>query len=71
MKKTIIILISLLLVLTLGACGGDASESNTTAGDIESVSENLETPIETQLMLGTVKLDETEHAIDSQHGRPG
>ncbi len=66
MKKTILILLSLLLVLTLAACGTNGSESNATPGEAESTNRVFETPLEMQLMLGTVKLDETEYPIDAE-----
>ncbi len=59
-KNLIPIFLSLILILT--ACGGSASEESAPqTGD--AVQERL--PLETTLMIGTVKLDETEHAIDS------
>lgn len=69
MKKTYIILLPLLLVLILAACGGDASEGNATTRNTDTSPQNFETPetpIEMQLMLGTVKLDESEYPIDSE-----
>jgi hypothetical protein len=66
MKKTYIILLPLLLVLILAACGGAASEGNATTRNTDTSPQNFETPIEMQLMLGTVKLDETEYSIGSE-----
>jgi hypothetical protein len=66
MKKTYRILLSNTLVLILAACSGNPSESNTTVQNSDSADREFEIPIEMQLMLGTVKLDETEQAIDSQ-----
>jgi len=101
MKKTIIFLTSLILILTVTACGGEAAESigeipNVPESNVsESVSENpsssesntaesgneisnapektiiLNTdyqnalPVQMQLILGTINLDETEFAIDA------
>jgi len=68
MKKPILFLLSLLLVLILAACGGVASGQSATTGAGDATSQDMETPqtpIEIQLILGTVKLDETEYAIDA------
>jgi hypothetical protein len=96
MKKTIILLTSLILILILTACSGETAdtggeihivaESNAeessseipivaeSGGEISNAPENtvmLNTdyenalPVQMQLILGTVKLDETEYAVDT------
>ena len=59
MKKTL--LISIFLILVLAACVGQPANTDVT----EPVADENALPVETQLMLGTVKLDETEYAIDA------
>ena len=73
MKKTILLLTSLLLVLVLSACGGNAAaeaDSAIVSGDSPPAETNndipFELPIEMTLMLGTVKLDDTAYAVDAQ-----
>jgi hypothetical protein len=76
MKRTILFFLALLLVIILAACGGKASGENTTSGDTtknnpsegdsESAGWEFETPLVMQLMLGTVKLEETEYPIDAE-----
>lgn len=76
MKRTILFFLTLLLVLILSACGGkvsgenttsgDTSESNTSEGDGDSAGWEFETPLVMQLMLGTVRLEETEYPIDAE-----
>jgi len=61
--KKLLILTLLTLVLILSACGGSASEVDTTQSGDEV--REFSMPPEMTLMLGTVKLDETEYAIDS------
>jgi hypothetical protein len=74
MKKTILIFTSFLLVLMLSACGGKASdaESVSTNGNTNADSSNgdasnpgFDLPLGTKLILGTVKLDETDYAVDA------
>jgi hypothetical protein len=66
MKRTILFFLTLLLILILAACGEKASENNPSEGDEDSAGWEFETPLEMQLMLGTVKLDETEYPIDAE-----
>jgi hypothetical protein len=62
-KKSLFPILFILLVLALTACGSNVKISETNQPD----STNQRTmPLEMQLMLGTVKLDETGFAIDSQ-----
>jgi len=65
MNKKPLYLLTFLLVLILTACGGEASETNSNSGNTADNERSFETPIETQLMLGTVILEETAYAIDS------
>ena len=71
MKKTILIFFTLLLIFTLSACVGKGSvnESATANGDspaVDAADRQFEMPLETKLVLGTVKLDETDHAVDAE-----
>ena len=62
MTKKIAPIIMLLMVFILAACGSQAEE-------VEAVSDEAaarDTPLTLQLMLGTVMLDETAYAIDTQ-----
>lgn len=59
MRKTF--LISIFLILTLAACGSQPANTGVTA----PVADENALPVETQMMLGTVKLDETANAIDA------
>ncbi|MEW6406148.1 MAG: hypothetical protein AB1649_30555, partial [Chloroflexota bacterium] len=63
MNKTIFLLTILTFALILTACGGSASEES--APQTDQNTEEVSMPIEMKLMLGTVKLDETEYAIDA------
>ncbi len=86
MKKTIILLTSLILIVTFTACSredaeftseiSNASEINEveSGGEISNISENPVTlstdyenavPLEMQIILGTIKLDETEYSISA------
>lgn len=62
MKKILIITL-LPLALLLTACGNTASESSAPQSSDESQEFSMRP--EMALMIGTVKLDETEHAIDA------
>jgi hypothetical protein len=77
MNKFSTSLILFVLIFTLAACGGSAdlnetansakssnSEANTSTTSTEE--SDFETPLETQLMIGTVKLDETDYAVDAE-----
>jgi len=66
MKKTTLTSLSLLLVLILAACGGNSPERNSNPDNTDPTTMNFEMPVEMKLMLGTVKLDETEFAIDPE-----
>ena len=68
MKRTTIILFSSLLVIGLVACGNKVPEvSSYSAKESDTIeSDGFDTPLEMQLMLGMVKLDETAYAIDSE-----
>jgi len=63
MKKTILSLFSLVLLVFLAACGSQSAENDAAASTAETT--QRATPPSMQLMLGTVKLDETEYAIDA------
>jgi hypothetical protein len=66
MKKTTLILASLLLILTLVACNGNSTEGETqTTSSDNSSNPEFEMPLEMQLMMGTVMLDKTEYAVDA------
>jgi predicted small secreted protein len=66
MKKTIFILLSFLMMLTIAACGNvSAGVDQDVSGSDPAEERPLETPMETQLMLGTVKLEETDNAVNS------
>jgi hypothetical protein len=66
MKKTVIKLLTFMVILILVACSGKSSENNLNSdtSDLETV--DYEMPDEMKLMLGTVRLDETEYAIDAE-----
>ena len=69
MKKIFLILTSLLLILILAACSGNKAESESAASseNTNQATSNgrFELPKEMKLMLGTVKLDETDYAVDA------
>lgn len=66
MKKLILILLSLSVILLLTACGEASSETNPENADANSADgRSFATRPEMKLMLGTVKLEETDQAIDS------
>jgi hypothetical protein len=65
MKKTIFILLTFLFVLTFTACGEVFTGSNQNESE-PGGERTLEIPMETQLMLGTVKLEETDYPVDSK-----
>jgi len=62
-KRTLYSIIFALLIIVLTACDSKEAEGDTTQTDGP---DRQSTPLETQLMIGTVKLDETDHAIDSE-----
>ena len=68
MKKTILSLTLLGIILVLAACDGAASEATAeiTNGDAANRELQFTMPTEMVLMLGTVKLDETDLAVDSE-----
>jgi predicted small lipoprotein YifL len=79
MKKTILSLIFIVLVLGLAACGDTGSEpeavNTITDGDSAASTGNdngdngdgeFDIPAGTMLMLGTVMLEETDYAVDSE-----
>ena len=70
MKKIFLTLISLLLILILAACSGNKTESETAASGADqnqgSPNGNFQLNKETQLLLGTVKLDETDYAVGAE-----
>ena len=61
-KKTITLFVIFILAITLAACG--SSEETTNANGDENPTR--ETPLSLQLMLGTVLLDKTDHAISAE-----
>ncbi len=67
--KKIIFLLTIGLVLMLSACGGSASSSeiDTTSGSTQTTTgqENA-LPESTQLIIGTMLLDETDSPVDAQ-----
>ncbi|MBC8508776.1 MAG: hypothetical protein ISR58_15705 [Anaerolineales bacterium] len=62
MKKTIFTLTLLTFVLILAACGSSTSE----VGSNENDNQEFTLPLDMQLLIGTVKLDESENAIDAE-----
>ncbi len=67
MKKTILTLLSLLFILILAACGSTAAdEMSASASTGESAVDERTTPLSLQLMLGTVRLEETGSAVDAE-----
>ncbi len=64
MKKIILTLTTLTFVLILSACGGSTPEAESTANALTSTGE-ADLSVDTQLALGSVKLDEGENAIDA------
>jgi hypothetical protein len=65
-KKIMYLIIVLLLSLTLAACGCSAEASKNEGADSNSeASDNQEVPQYMELILGTVLLEETEHAVDT------
>jgi len=72
MKKTILFLTILILSIALAACGGNTAANDAASSNIANSTStdatkdfSVETPLETELWMGTVKLDETEYAIDA------
>jgi len=67
MKKILIILLTLFLLIFQTACRqGTADADQSTGGENLTDEFSFETPLEMQLMLGTVKLEETEYPIDAE-----
>ena len=68
-KNTIYLFVILLLALILAACGNASEELGSSSAEgtdpISGEAGTLEVPLELQLMLGTVLLDETAYAIDA------
>lgn len=66
MKKTFYTLLLLLSILTLAACGSTGEENSAASTNGGTTTNQGNISLEMELMLGTVKLDETEYAIDNQ-----
>jgi hypothetical protein len=66
MKKPIVLSVSLLLAMFLAACSSSTPRSASPKENANSTAPDFEMPIETQLMVATVKLDETAYPIDSE-----
>jgi hypothetical protein len=69
MKKTIPTLILLVVIFALTACNNSTSETsleNTTGDGTPNSERQFTMPTEMKLILGTVKLDETEYAVDAE-----
>ncbi len=64
MKKSALLLFALLLSVFLAACGSQTTESN--SADPAAQTEQRTLPDSMKLMLGTVKLDQTEYPIDAE-----
>ncbi len=66
MKKSAVVLVSLMMIFALAACGGTAEESEPVEemGLNEAYSDAL--PISSQLSLGSLQLETTELAIDEE-----
>ena len=66
MKKSAVVLVSLMMIFALAACGGTAEESEPVEemGLNEAYSDAL--PISSQLALGSLQLETTELAIDEE-----
>lgn len=64
MKKITLTLLPILLVLILAACGSEETKTVPNAGEDTTRQGNFEPPVEMQLMMGIVKLEDTENAID-------
>ncbi len=62
--KKLLILTLLTFVLILAACGGSASEES--APQTDDSNREFSMPTEMALMVGTVKLDETDYAINAE-----
>ena len=71
MKKTIILLTSLILILSITACSGEVAESSSESSNIQARTVTLNSDYENalsvqmQLILGTVKLEDTEYAVEA------
>jgi hypothetical protein len=65
MKKTILLLTFLLLLFGLTACKSESTAETVVASGAAS-DRTFAMPVSMQLMMGTVKLDETDYAIDAQ-----
>jgi len=68
MKKIILTLTLVVFVLALAACNASNSETpveSTTGNGTPNGERQFTMPTETKLMLGIVKLDETEYAVDA------
>ena len=69
-QKRINLLLAALLVLLLAACGGQDTESDTVAGSTE-LSDTYQDalPIKNQLLLGTLRIEDTGQAITSEQAK--
>jgi len=66
MKRVFAVSLALVLVLTLGACSGaGATGSGTDAGTVLNEDYENALPVLAQLLVGTIKLDETELAVSA------
>ena len=61
-KKTITLFVTFMLAITLAGCGSSEEATNTDRAE----NPTRETPLSLQLMLGTVLLDKTDHAISAE-----
>jgi hypothetical protein len=66
MKKITFSIIMLALLLTLVACGGASKTSTTVSDGTSSVNTARELSLPTQLLIGTLKLEGTDQAVDAQ-----
>ncbi len=68
LKKYLLVVIGLLLMFGLAACGAQnaQNESSTATADAQAM---IDTPLQTQLIIGTFQLEETDYAVDAEQAQ--
>ena len=67
MKKNSLITLLLISAIALTACGSAGTNTSTDANSDPQLADGItrETPLSTQLAIGTLKLEDTDYAVDS------